>query len=451
MGTFINTLGNLNIPKDKQEAFIADAKIIAEKGGLFSQSYTSIFGSRLWLLSFPSFEESADHTYADFTYSYFEKDSWENAGIDFERTAPYSEKIGWRQFNQAVQALYFLAESYSDEPFISYNDSLNRPEMTIKWLRYALGRDISFPYRRNLWSIYELLAERDLEYYGEIRTTANRVISDFQGDEVDSNSLLDVVIVSNGAEKILKEAESTPSEKPEGTLSYNDFMRIYRNTVIKFKDSSKLNEDHQVEFLLGLFTCEESERDAYRKKEETKLIMFGTALISPVIATKIVSEIYEKDFWELWKTIRNDLTITGAVKLDKDAEDEKHEVLSTEQYFSCSTNDRLYWWGKDNDVVLSEETEKHLCQLAERHKELCGNLPEGDIMSWQKRLVNLLSAHPKIYCFEQMFYEFIGSFHDEHYKAAVLLLEESADNEEEYRRLLAVFANRELRKHIFSF
>ena len=53
MGTFIHTLGNLNIPKDKQEAFIADAKIIAEKGGLFSQSYTSIFGSRLWLLSFP--------------------------------------------------------------------------------------------------------------------------------------------------------------------------------------------------------------------------------------------------------------------------------------------------------------------------------------------------------------------------------------------------------------
>lgn len=179
--------------------------------------------------------------------------------------------------------------------------------------------------------------------------------------------------------------------------------------------------------------------------------MFGTALISPVIATKIVSEIYEKDFWELWKTIRNDLTITGTIKLDKDTDDEKHEVLSTEQYFSCSTDDRLYWWGKDSDVILSEETEKHLCQLAERHKELCGNLPEGDVMSWQKRLVNLLSVHPKIYCFEQMFYEFIGSFHDERYKAAVLLLEESADNEEEYRRLLAVFANRELRKYILSF
>lgn len=136
---------------------------------------------------------------------------------------------------------------------------------------------------------------------------------------------------------------------------------------------------------------------------------------------------------------------------NKDTDDEKHEVLSTEQYFSCSTDDRLYWWGKDSDVILSEETKKHLCQLAERHKELYGNLPEGDIMSWQKRLVNLLSDHPKIYCFEQMFYEFIGSFHDERYKAAVLLLEGSADNEEEYRRLLAVFANRELRKYFFSF
>ncbi len=52
MGTFIHTLGNLNIPEDKQEAFITDARIVAEKGGLFSQSYTSIFGSRLWHFHF---------------------------------------------------------------------------------------------------------------------------------------------------------------------------------------------------------------------------------------------------------------------------------------------------------------------------------------------------------------------------------------------------------------
>ena len=412
MGTFIYTLGKLNIPQDKQAAFLEDAKIIADKAGLLTRSYTSVFGSRLWLLSFPSFELSDENKYADFTYSYFENDSWENAGIDLKDNEPYSGKIGWLQFNQAAMALYFLAESYSGEPFVSYNDSLNRPEMTIEWLRYALNREIAFPYRMNLWTVFEMLAEREIDYYGEIRSTPNSIISDFQGDEADSNSLLDVVIVSTGVDVLLKETENSPTEKPEGMMSYDDFMRIYRNGVLEYRKSSALDEDDQIAFLLGLFTCDESERAAHRNNDDLKLIMFGTALISPVIATKIISEVYEKDFWELWKTIRDHLTITGAVKLDKDAEEVKHKTLTTEQYFACSSDDRLYWWKKDSDVVLSEETEKGLREYAERHKVLCDNANSGDITVWQKRLVTLLAAHPKIYCFEQMFYEFIGSFHD---------------------------------------
>lgn len=453
MGTFIHTLGKINIPEEKRKAFIEDAKLIADKAGLFGYSYTSVFGQELWLLSFPSFDPSSDNRCADFTYSYYEKRSWENAGIDLEDYVPYSEKIGWLQFNQAVQALYFLAELYSDTPFVSYNDSLNRPQMTIKWLRFALDRDIEFPNRKNLWTIFELLAERELKYYGKIKATANRIISDFQGDIIDNNSLLDVVIVTNGAEAMINATNNETLKKPDDKLSYSDFMRIYRNGVVKYKETSDLYEDKQIEFLLNLFTCDESDREKYRKDDKLTGIMFGTALISPIVAVKIISEIYDTDFWELWKTIRGRITISSALKFDEtnDGNGERHETITTEQYFSCSSDDRLYWWKKDSDVLLSEEIKERLNGLSLKHKALCSNDLSGDITTWQKRLVGLLATHSNIYCFEQMFYEFIGSFHDDRYRAAVLLLEEVSQDDDEYRRLLALFANPELRREYYAF
>ena len=94
MGTFIGTLGTLSIPEEHRQAFLDDAKRVASQGGLFSGSLTRIFGKQLRLLSFPSFDPEGEDKYADFTYSYFENDFWENAGIDLENCIPYSEKIG---------------------------------------------------------------------------------------------------------------------------------------------------------------------------------------------------------------------------------------------------------------------------------------------------------------------------------------------------------------------
>ena len=123
MGTFISTLGKLSIPEERRSAFLEDAKRVVYQGGLFSESSAQIFGKRLWLIFFPSFDIDNEEKYADFVYSYYENDSWENAGIDLEECKPYSGKVGWSRFNRAVQALYILAELYSETPFFSCNTS----------------------------------------------------------------------------------------------------------------------------------------------------------------------------------------------------------------------------------------------------------------------------------------------------------------------------------------
>ena len=125
--------------------------------------------------------------------------------------------------------------------------------------------------------------------------------------------------------------------------------------------------------------------------------------------------------------------------------------MSTDEFFNITSDDRLYWWRKDGDVGLTEDIRRWLGRLQKRHDELCHQHTEGDIQMWQKRFINLLASRPTVYCFEQLFFEFMGDMNSEVIRAAVILMEETTDNLQEYRRLMAVMGNRELRQRAFAF
>ena len=74
MGTFIHEVGMLTIPEEKKAAFLADARKVAEQGGLFSVNRLSVFDRKISLLHFPDFSDS-ELKHFDFTYSYFEKET----------------------------------------------------------------------------------------------------------------------------------------------------------------------------------------------------------------------------------------------------------------------------------------------------------------------------------------------------------------------------------------
>ena len=67
------------------------------------------------------------------------------------------------------------------------------------------------------------------------------------------------------------------------------------------------------------------------------------------------------------------------------------------------------------------------------------------------RLVDLIAGNPRVLFFEELFYEFLSNFHKVEYRAALQLLEDAPNSDEEYKRLIAVFANRGLRKLYFEF
>ena len=157
MGTFMHNYGTLDIAKDKQDAFVEELKKVAYQGGLFDCHYVAAMTKEFLLLSFPSFSDNRIH----FDFSYFEQDRWEGVSVNLETMYFGSGKIGWRQFNAASQALYLLAEIYSDKPWVSFADCVNEPISTLKWLRYVLRKDLHLWWRKSLWNVIEAIHEDD--------------------------------------------------------------------------------------------------------------------------------------------------------------------------------------------------------------------------------------------------------------------------------------------------
>ena len=248
MGTFVHELGKLSILEEKREAFLADAAAVAKAGGLFSRNYLQVFGKELILIGSPDFDDPDARVY-DFTYSYFEDDCWENAGVHRDPLYVYSGKIGWRKFNLAVQALYILAELYSETPYITGNDSICRPDLAIQWLRYVLKRELHYTWRKDIWKVVEMEAEKTSEYTDEVKLDM-RFLCEYQGDEVDPTSLITAASILMELKELMtqEEQENTPKKK-ESMISFSQALKTLHDEIEAFKKESTLPEEEQINFL----------------------------------------------------------------------------------------------------------------------------------------------------------------------------------------------------------
>ena len=446
MGTFIMEYGKLTIPDNKKAEFLSDAKKVLQQAGLFSSHYNCAFKKEFRLMSFPDFNGNE----ADFTYSYFEDSFWENAGIDLENVEPYSNKIGWLQFNKAIQALYILAESYSETPYIMYSYSRHTPPSALKWLRYVLRRDVRSPLRYDLWAALELIIQEEPDYFEN--NEFEDFYTSFAGDDVNMNTLLPAFVSVVGVKKYFGDVSTDKVEKKDTSmLSYLDMMIIMYNQMKDFKQSSTLSEEQQISHLIEMLTLDENTRDEWLK-DKTQSIMVGFShMLAPQITVKIISEIYEKDFWEMWFSIKGKST-SECIKLPDSKEERKLEEMSTEEYFSVNAENRLYWWSKDSDVNISDETKSWFENLNEQYKILCEKLEDQtDTLQWQKRLINFLGSHNRsFYFFEDLYFEFLGGFHTVSFRAWTVMLENMAEKEQECRMFISVLSNKTLRNMVFK-
>ena len=185
--------------------------------------------------------------------------------------------------------------------------------------------------------------------------------------------------------------------------------------------------------------------------------LFST--VAPPITVKLISTIYDLDFWRLWSDNKNEIGVTSSIFYDESTEyitvdETSHlEPITTEEYFDVAPEDRLYWWKEDGDVIISDKTQRWFDQMTEQHKTHCETMDdEFSAIDWHQRLVKLLGKHKdSIKMFEHLYCAFLNSFHRKAYRAWIEMLEVLAESDiSACRRLIAVLANAELRLKVFG-
>ena len=444
MSGYIYEYGNLKIPEDKKAAFLNDAKTIVKYSGLFSKSTVNLFEKELNLITVPVFEGSC----AELTHSYFEDKGWRQSGFILDQCKPFGCFVGEAQFNKAMYALFILAELYSEDLYFSMNSLPNRTLPTIRWIRYILGRDeLHLMRRQNIWSIYEYLTENIKNEYDK---QYDDVLESFCGDTIDYNKYICVYMAEHGVLQTLeKSKEDHDTFDVSKGLSLFDLIEINRKTIIEYRENTALDEDSQIHHLLEILTYDDASKEELKKdKNEQGFIFFQ--LIQAPITVKLISEMYNRDFWELWNQVKGRTT----VNIEKDPNFEistDNETLCTDDYFDIYSDDRLYWWGEGDDIVITFAAKAWLKELSSQFNEVLNSENEStDITRWQKRLVNVIARfQDETLFFEDLFYEFLGSLHRPEYRAWVSLLEKQTDPKI-YKRLVAVLANHKLRKKVFD-
>ena len=228
----------------------------------------------------------------------------------------------------------------------------------------------------------------------------------------------------------------------------------------------------------------------------------------------LTAEICKEDFWELWKDLHTkvykdeqmnsyasaELVEWRRKKLQEPVKPVRtSDFLRQDGYFAfydtpeelkgkpnyyLSDADRLYWWDGSDEARITDETDAWLKELADRHKKIMDEVKSiENSASAMRDFMRLLGEIDEYYWhilpFESMFYDFVEHISQKEYAAAVELLRQIADAEEnrkigkvirssrysdmksnnvtgnagrlQIKRLYAIMANKPLRQKYFGF
>ena len=127
------------------------------------------------------------------------------------------------------------------------------------------------------------------------------------------------------------------------------------------------------------------------------------ATLAPPVTIKLIATIYNLDFWQLWSDNKDKIGVTSSIFYDGSTEykteDENInlEPITTEDFFGVKSEDRLYWWKEDGDVIISDKTQRWLDQMSEQHRSHIETMAdEFSAIDWHQRLVKLLGKHKDV-------------------------------------------------------
>ena len=441
----VKQYGTLSIPDYKIDAFLHDVRQVADQAGLLAIRHMRAYDEEFDLLCFPFI----------FNYSYFEDAVHDKVTIDVKTGEIHSSNLGFGKFGEAVQALYMLSGLYCEMLCLSDNCDEIIPFDKLRWLSYVLCRTITLQYHITIWDVYE----RFVRDNGVNKTlSAMDFFNSYEGDGTNIDEITTIVYVNDAITNDFID-KSINDEEPVDKSSYGYWVRSMARFLWLAKQNSEKSEKELLSRYVRLLHKVSEIRNDIKANKEVGPVKELFATVAPPITVKLIATIYGLDFWQLWRDHKESIGVTSSIFYDGSTEykteDENInlEPITTEDFFGVKSEDRLYWWKEDGDVIISDKTQRWLDQMSEQHRSHIETMAdEFSAIDWHQRLVKLLGKHKdSIKMFEHLYCEFLNTFHLKEFRAWIEMLEVFAESElSECRRLITVLANDSLRIKFFG-
>ncbi|MDE7252789.1 MAG: hypothetical protein K2O32_07605 [Acetatifactor sp.] len=415
MGTFATLFykAEAEMPDEKMEEFRARIEKLFQMGGMMEMEQVQLCGKEALTI-----KKASMHDYGmDFYYNYFEDDCWENAGFCSESGNVWSDKIGWREFHQAVVAAYVLESLYIDGPaVVMVNGDLVTARAYIGWINYLFQTE--YPQKNNdPWALFEALHDHtnmDLE-----RCDWSEFIQDLYG----VIGYFEITAVLKGTAALEKEYDKLAGyesrDEKDGSLNFFDFAKRLKIAVNKFYRENAEDETRQlsliVEMLRSYYEQDGMALDISKKYEDKDLeaICFFAALTdAPAYVFQVLSEVYDVDFWELWERVK-DVAKRKGILYEPEIPQETISV-STMDFFGVTADDLILFWDDDKNVQFSRELKIWFKDLKSRFDILMesGYVVENPLY-WVLDLMEYADEnYYQIYCFSDFFKETMEHLND---------------------------------------
>lgn len=482
MGIFVRLIQEKDMPKNKREIFIQQAETVLRKGGIMTIDHVYLFGKKLDTLS----DIYSNKKYSGGYYSYFDEESQASINIDKEKGHIYSDKLLTDRFIKVALATLILEGLYTGGtslPCLScwLPEKIIIDEPYVAWLNYVLSERF---HRLNidLWRAFELAYKNNKALWDNENFWC-RMCGDGFWEENYIQCYLEILTVLRGTE-MLKDIEKSKVEDDSTSDVFS--IKRFKKCIKEYKETSTLSKDEQI------YTLLETLKLAFLKEkvnlDDDLLIIIQIIAITinmPAVVVKVVSEIYEEDFWRLWEGVSE-----TANQSRQFAPMSEVDPISTEEFFDISTDDLIFLWTNETPIQFSKEMEEWFDSLCIEYKRL---MEKGfEFKSPVKHIIDILyeanHTYYHIMAFSSFLNDSLENINDNRYWALWKIFEDMVHDPEmiqkgkmEYvlvedlfsermiekikdeeswkdnkqrkilRRYLALVANKELRQKVFGF
>lgn len=416
---------------------------------------------------------------------------------------------------QAVYMLYEVSDIDTSYGFAAENDYFSNAEISLGWLNYVLGTQFTPQKRKHPWRklLYEIGRNRykfdTQSILGGFPLLVESFVPMRCKKAVEGKELADIGYTFGGVKKILQKPEKVAAGSYAADILtcaqavkkyFLPYLEGSSNTIqAKTKEWDEANKR-----FWNLLSEPYAKREAVTDADLQPIANLSLFLPAKVLVYVWVA-VHKLDVEDNWMAYSKEVYYDEIAKqypefakTSDDIWEIPASLISTSEYFQCcphlseydehaSDADRLYWWDGTDDVPIHIETDQWLKAMADQYKiyrskqkDLFGGL-ESSLRRFAAVLDDINAYYGNVFAFDSMFYDFIDNITSADYLAAMELLEQVADankgkgtvtgiliykshirkvrqltvekeiGRDEVKRLLAVFANRKLRKIYFGF